>query len=95
MPGTRLLLASLSPYLKKLLLGSQQLRGLDGDTIFVDVPGGEHALALVVEVRPWFGRWARVGGKAPRRATLGASPLTLVTSLPASPPRRCIAVACA
>lgn len=87
MPGTRMLLASLSPYLKKLLLGSQQLRGLDGDTIFVDVPGGEHALALVVEVRPWFGRWARVGGKAPGSAPLGALPLTLLPSLPASPPQ--------
>jgi hypothetical protein len=50
-PGSRLLLASLSPYIKKLLLGSQQLQGLVGDTIFVDVPGGEHALPLVVEVR--------------------------------------------
>jgi hypothetical protein len=53
-PGSRLLLASLSPYIKKLLLGSQQLQGLVGDTIFVDVPGGEHALPLVVEVRDCF-----------------------------------------
>jgi len=50
-PGTRMLLASVSPYIRKLLLGTQQIPGLQGDTIFVDVSGGAEALAQLVEVR--------------------------------------------
>ena len=34
-----------------LLLGTQQIPGLDGDTIYVGVPGASGALALLVEVR--------------------------------------------
>jgi hypothetical protein len=89
-PGTRLLLASLSPYLKKLLVGSQQLRGLDGDTIFVDVPGGEHALALVVEARV-VGALALGVGKEWHPAPGECLELTRCSL----PRRRCTAVACA
>ena len=52
MPASRMLLASVSPYIRKLLLGTQQIPGLTGDTIHVGVPGGADALAQLVEVRP-------------------------------------------
>lgn len=51
-PGTRMLLASVSPYVRKLLLGSQAIPGLEGDVMYVGVAGGSAALALLVEARP-------------------------------------------
>ena len=51
-PGTKLLLASVSPYCRKLLLGSGgQIPGQKGDVIYVGVAGASEALALLVEVR--------------------------------------------
>jgi hypothetical protein len=46
-----MLLASVSPYIRKLLLGTQQIPGLQGDIIHVGVPGGADALAQLVEAR--------------------------------------------
>jgi hypothetical protein len=46
-----MMLASVSPYIRKLLLGTQQIPGLTGDTIHVGVPGGADALAQLVEAR--------------------------------------------
>ena len=50
-PASRMMLASVSPYIRKLLLGTQQIPGLTGDTIHVGVPGGADALAQLVEAR--------------------------------------------
>jgi hypothetical protein len=63
-PASRMLLASVSPYIRKLLLGTQQIPGLQGDTIHVGVPGGADALAQLVEAR----------ARAPRRAATHARP---------------------